>query len=364
MKDSVARIPKEILSIWIKYAEEDKFFFYNPLENLFILGVGKSVEEKKHAYRLFPFKFFLEENSLQGFVFDKYFIIQDGNILSDFTDSDYNQTFQTEKHELKPLNEDYSEWQKLFEHIKSAIRSGEVEKVVASRKVSFKSEKKISSLSILNNLVINDPKAFVFAYQFNGKVFLGASPEILVQKKNAEILTYALAGTIAKDGVNDVALGEALLADEKNAHEHNIVVESIRNSMQKYAAKVDVWQRELAEFPNLFHLKTIITAQNKKLSLVDWAKVLHPTPAMGGFPVAQAQEIIRKYENYDREFYAAPFGVMDSKGDGIFVVGIRSCLVDGTFLHAYAGCGIVEKSQCEEEFLETNSKLKTILKCV
>lgn len=45
-------------------------------------------------------------------------------------------------------------------------------------------------------------------------------------------------------------------------------------------------------------------------------------------------------------------------------MGIRSALIEGNTLYAYAGCGIVEQSDCREEYEEINNKLRTILEAL
>ncbi len=53
---------------------------------------------------------------------------------------------------------------------------------------------------------------------------------------------------------------------------------------------------------------------------------VHPTPAIGGYPRAEALALIRETENLDRGWYAGPVGWMDGAGDGEFAVGLRSAL--------------------------------------
>nr|WP_245392070.1 chorismate-binding protein [Lactococcus protaetiae] len=83
-----------------------------------------------------------------------------------------------------------------------------------------------------------------------------------------------------------------------------------------------------------------------------------------GEPKDEALNFLRNYETYERGLYAAPIGVIDAKGNGTIVVGIRSALIEGNTLHAYAGCGIVPSSDCLDEFNETKIKLKTILEAL
>ena len=85
---------------------------------------------------------------------------------------------------------------------------------------------------------------------------------------------------------------------------------------------------------------------------------------MGGKPKDKAIELIAKYETHDRGLFASPIGIIDEKGDGIFVVGIRSALIEENKVYAYAGCGIVEQSDCRKEYEEINTKLHTILEAL
>ncbi len=56
-----------------------------------------------------------------------------------------------------------------------------------------------------------------------------------------------------------------------------------------------------------------------------------------------------------------PLLVYERYGDGIVVVAIRSALIMDNVLYAYAGCGVVADSDADEEYAETNNKMRTIL---
>ena len=113
---------------------------------------------------------------------------------------------------------------------------------------------------------------------------------------------------------------------------------------------------------NIQHLYTPVKCVSKPgTSLLDFVELLHPTPALGGSPRDVAMEKIEQYEGMDRGFYAAPIGWMDLYGNGDFSVGIRSGLLQGHKAHLYAGCGIVEKSDPDSEYMETKVKFKPML---
>lgn len=72
-------------------------------------------------------------------------------------------------------------------------------------------------------------------------------------------------------------------------------------------------------------------------------------------------EKIRKIEALDRGFYGAPIGWLDYQGNGEFAVALRSALIQGSEASLFAGCGIVEDSDAESEYAETNIKFRPML---
>ena len=263
-------------------------------------------------------------------------------------------------HNYKETSDDKADWNRLMNAIADGISRGEMTKVVSSREVEFTSETPYNVASILANLVDNNPNCFIFGYEKDGRTFVGASPEILVRHRGSEILSYALAGTAPKDGPN-AWTKEQLLTNKKNLVEHNIVRDRIVNTMKAITPDVTVGETGIMELSHLYHLRTIITAKDSTKSLVEWAKLLHPTPALGGEPREKALALLQEYESHERGMYAAPFGFMKDMGDGIVVVAIRSALIMDNVLYAYAGCGVVADSDSDEEYAETNNKMRTIL---
>jgi len=74
-----------------------------------------------------------------------------------------------------------------------------------------------------------------------------------------------------------------------------------------------------------------------------------------------AMELIRTLENHDRGLYSGLVGVFDFDGNCELAVTIRSALIKGNCVTAFAGAGLLKNSDPEEELLETNLKLNTIL---
>jgi len=88
---------------------------------------------------------------------------------------------------------------------------------------------------------------------------------------------------------------------------------------------------------------------------------LHPTPAVGGYPRAEALALIRELEGMDRGRYAGPVGWVDAAGNGRFAVGLRGADIDGGRARLCAGVGVVARSDPDAELAETQAKLAAML---
>ena len=91
------------------------------------------------------------------------------------------------------------------------------------------------------------------------------------------------------------------------------------------------------------------------------AALLQPTPAVGGLPTSAALDWQRDNEGFDRGTYAGPVGWVDSRGDGEWVLGLRSADVSGAHAALYAVNGIVAASVPDAELAETQLKLQALL---
>jgi len=370
---------RNALSFWHSFANEERFLFYNPLEQELIMGAKRlRALATGESYLQFPYVFstrtFFPTVKDQKWIglgnetisFEYYLVAKHGKQMlyfyKDCPDVEEKE-FISCRHVYELPTNDYTEWEELFNSVQQEILAGKVKKVVISREVKIACETSVSIESVLINLLTKNPSCFVFAYFNQGKTFLGATPEVLVRKEQEQIISHALAGTIARSEPDqDESLKTQLLNDPKNRHEHQVVLDYIAEVMNAFSDEVAIGETTTLTLKNLHHLKTCIKAEAKaKHSLTDWVARLHPTPALGGYPVLKALKIIKRFEKHERGLYAAPIGLINGQGDGIFVAGIRSALIDRNMVYAYAGCGIVEKSACAEEYLESNNKLQSIL---
>ena len=364
------------VSFWMNFPNEERVFWVDRQSDRIVVGAKRLATVKddddrhNYAYVFYGDTFFdtvkdpkWSNMGHEMIAFTHYYIVENGESFYLHAGESVpieNYEAPRVRHNYKETSDDKADWNRLMNAIADGISRGEMTKVVSSREVEFTSETPYNVASILANLVDNNPNCFIFGYEKDGRTFVGASPEILVRHRGSEILSYALAGTAPKDGPN-AWTEEQLLTNTKNIIEHNIVRDRIVNTMRQITPHVTVGETGIMELSHLYHLRTIITAKDSTKSLVEWAKLLHPTPALGGEPREKALALLQEYESHERGMYAAPFGFMKDMGDGIVVVAIRSALIMDNVLYAYAGCGVVADSDADEEYAETNNKMRTIL---
>ncbi len=244
------------------------------------------------------------------------------------------------------------------------ISKGSIQKIVLSREVEWELSGEPDLSYILKTLSERYPKCYVFAFKRNNSIFFGASPEKLAKISNGWIEADALAGSISrgKTEEEDKILETELLNSKKNLHEQNAVVEFITSSLKKISNEIIFDEKPIIrKLPNIQHLWTPIKAKLKnEMPLFSILKELHPTPAICGAPWMNALKSITEMEEHDRGLYAGIVGWFSFEDEAEFAVAIRSALYKEKKIFAYAGCGIVEGSEPQEEFNETELKLKPI----
>jgi menaquinone-specific isochorismate synthase len=245
------------------------------------------------------------------------------------------------------------------------IRASELEKVVLAREVDVHAPVDHDPGAVFGLLRAEFSSCYVFAVGRGSSTFLAASPELLVRREGQRTSTVALAGSIGRsaDPAVDDHLGERLLQSGKDREENLIVARRIARTLRPYSVWVTAAPEPvLVRVANIQHLATPIRAQLAgTVAAIELAGALHPTPAVGGEPRADAMRLIPALEGLDRGWYAGAVGWTDGSGDGEFCVALRCALLRGPLARLYAGCGIVRDSEPAAELAETEVKLGALL---
>jgi salicylate biosynthesis isochorismate synthase/menaquinone-specific isochorismate synthase len=245
------------------------------------------------------------------------------------------------------------------------IRAGALDKVVLAREVQVHAPAAHDPAGVVGVLREAFPQCYVLCAARGDSAFVAASPELLVRRDGLRAGTLALAGSTRRsaDPAVDDHLGEQLLRSGKDREEQAIV----RRRIVRALRPVSVWvtsadEPVLVRMANIQHLATPIRAQlAQPVSAIELAGLLHPTPAVGGEPLAAAGPLIPALEGLDRGWYAGPVGWTDVNEDGELCVALRCALLTGPVARCYAGVGVVRDSDPAAELAETEVKLQALL---
>lgn len=242
----------------------------------------------------------------------------------------------------------------------------EVDKVVLSRLIDITTDANIDSGALLERLVAQNPASHNFHVPIeDGGVLLGASPELLLRKEGDRFSSLPLAGSARRqpDDVLDREAGIRLLASEKDRHEHDLVTQAMKAVLRDRSSELQLPSSpQLVTTPTLWHLGTPFEGKaNAEENALTLACLLHPTPALSGFPHQVARNIIAGLEPFDRDLFGGIVGWCDAEGNGEWVVTIRCAKLLRNQVRFFAGAGIVPASSPVAEWRETGAKLATML---
>ena len=254
-----------------------------------------------------------------------------------------------------------------------ARREDGLRKIVLSRSLRLLADRAIDASALLRALS-EDASVTAFcvplaAAEGSGeasRALVGATPELLLSKRGARVVSHPLAGSArrAREDAADRAAAEELLASEKDRREHREVVTAILDLLAPHCAELAAPEGPaLAATASMWHLGTRIVGRlrDPAMSSLDLAALLHPTPAVCGTPRAAAARAIAELEGYQRGFYAGAVGWCDAAGDGAWHVAIRCAEIAGRRARLFAGAGIVSGSDPVAEGEETSAKFAALL---
>lgn len=244
-------------------------------------------------------------------------------------------------------------------------------KVVLSRALTVGLDGRLHLAAVLRRLRAAEPHCTVFSMPVPEGTFFGASPELLVARRGNRVTSHPLAGTVARGDTarRDADAQRALAGSRKNQAEHRYVVDAIEQTLARLCVELAVPpEPSLVAFRSVAHLGSRIEGRltDPPAGVLEILAQLHPTPAVGGTPRAEALAFQREHEAGRRGHWAGPVGWVSASGDGEWMIGIRSACLDddGTSVTLRAGGGIVAGSEPDAESAEADVKLATVLDAV
>jgi isochorismate synthase len=241
------------------------------------------------------------------------------------------------------------------------IKSSSLQKVVLSRE-ELLDISTFDLVEIYKKLLATYSNAFVYIW-FHAEVglWLGATPETLLNLEGSVFKTMSLAGTQV------FIENETTIWKSKELEEQQLVTSFIEDQLKNIAINLEIDETETVKAGNLLHLRTKVSGVLKSTSSIkELIRALHPTPAVCGLPREVARNFIFKNEGYDRGFYTGFLGELnlkskrvDKKSSALFV-NLRCMKVLNNKVAIFVGGGITKDSNPAKEWEETAVKAKTM----
>lgn len=259
---------------------------------------------------------------------------------------------------------DRAEHRAAVEDVLAGIRAGELYQANVARRLEASMDPALTP-RLYGALRTETPAAFGALWALGGGCWLAsASPECLLtwDGQSREMHSFPIKGTRPRGGdeAHDRALAAELLTDPKDAAEHVMIVDLVRNDLGRVAVPGTVEVRELAglqTLPTVHHLVSDVRAVARAdVDLPAALVALFPGGSITGAPKIAAMTRIERVEGLRRGFYTGSFGLVFPDGKASFDILIRTCVVADGRLFYQTGGGIVADSDPEREWEETEHK--------
>lgn len=261
-----------------------------------------------------------------------------------------------------------------FSRCHAGLTSGEFQKIVLARCAEVETPVEIQAERLFQCACRLYPRMFValVSTPLSG-TWLMATPEILLEGEDDQWRTIALAGTMRLEGDNlcfdcppsqEQSHGApGIFWSTKNIQEQRYVATYIAECLKRYADNCHEEGPRTVRAGNVVHLRSDFNFRLPDCRhLGDLLSLLHPTPAVCGLPKADAWCHIVEHEHTPRSYYSGFAGPLMHDGSTHLYVSLRCMrIVDGRHYRLYAGGGLLKDSDEEQEWIETEAKMETML---
>ena len=236
------------------------------------------------------------------------------------------------------------------------IKTSKVSKIVVARFKEFRSDDFDPIASFIRMVNLHRNATCYIWFHPNIGLWMGATPETLLEIEDSRFKTMSLAGTQAYHNSLNVQWGA------KEINEQQLVTDYVMSSLDSISLRLQKSDTYTTKAGSLLHLRTDIDGMvSEKEGIASLVRVLHPTPAVCGYPRETSKEFIFKNEKFNRSFYTGFLGELNIDKKSFLCVNLR-CLemTNDSIVRLYVGGGITDKSDAELEWQETVAKCKTM----
>ncbi len=252
--------------------------------------------------------------------------------------------------------------------LKAHILEGDIFQAVLSER--FEVPLEADPFLIYRVLRSLNPSPYLFYLNTGQQVLLGGSPEMLVKSDGQQISNCPIAGTRprGKNKSEDLALGEELLADEKECAEHLMLVDLGRNDIGRVARPGSVKVSRYMEVEHFSHVMHLVSQVDGKLATdktpFDALLACFPAGTLSGAPKVRAMQLLAELEPQARDWYGGSVFYHGFDGQLDACITIRSICIQDQKVTLQAGAGIVADSDPEKEYQEVCNKAQALFQAI
>ena len=248
-----------------------------------------------------------------------------------------------------------------FANFHSQLEQGTFRKIVLARCAVEELSESIPPMELFLKACELYPRMFIsLVCTEKSGCWLTATPEILLEGKDNDWRTIALAGTVRLEGEQLSGEGETVNWSTKNIQEQRYVATYIAECLEQFTSDFSEEGPFSVRAANLVHLRSDFTftlPSNDRLG--DLLQTLYPTPAVCGLPKLETFRFITQQEHTPRQYYSGFQGWLGEDETHLYV-SLRCMRIEDNRYYLYAGGGLLKDSNQEQEWQETEAKLETM----
>ena len=222
----------------------------------------------------------------------------------------------------------------------------------------------LTALAAVQNV---QPVPFAAVFQGSAQMLICGSMERFLSVAGRQVCSRPIKGTAPRHPLADMdaSIAQMLQQAPKERAENIMIVDMVRNDLQRAAVQGSVQVAELLEavaYTTLWHLESEVTAtlaESGKLGPLLQATM--PPASVTGCPKIQAMHVIAQLEQRCRGPYCGALGIAFPDGSADLAVAIRTLWLDGECARFGVGAGLVADSVPAAEWAETCLKARSPL---